>query len=162
MFYENEGFSGGMEYVFDSKETCHNFQEIRGFVSSVRSVGDYGDYRADSITFYSGIYFQNQEEFGVNDLPHLSLYGVISSFIITGSSHWTVYDEPNFEGRGICIQISPTTPLYTPGFIGDTSQVVPSIPHGTIASVRKGCHAGKVFKPPPIQPNIRNESVPTQ
>jgi len=140
-----------MEYVFEPKEKCVNFKSLGGYVSSVRAVGALEDYRQDSLTLYVDPYFQNEEEFSVGDLPHLRLNGRISSLIITGSSHWTIYDKPSFGGRGICLQITPT-PEYAPSFVQDTTELDPIVPHGSIASVRKGCYTEKV---------IRIQGIPT-
>jgi len=134
----NEAGNALMEYVFQSAETCVNFFDIAGYVTSVKFAGHSYDYRQDTITFYTDTYFQALEEYAEFDLPNLSLYGRIASFIITGSSSWTIYDRTNYAGNAICLQLNPS-PYYEPAFVYDTVFLDPTVPHGSIASVRKGC-----------------------
>jgi len=96
------------------------------FVSSLRAVGALGDYRQESLTLYEDTYFQNEEEFSIGDLLHLRLIGRISSLIIW-SSHWTIYDKPNFGGKWICLQSTPTLE-YAPSFVQDTTELDPIVP----------------------------------
>jgi len=131
------------EKVFQSAETCVNLFDISGYVSSVKFAGDFYDYRNATITFYRDTFFQASEEYGEFDLPKLSLHGRIASFIITGSSSWTIYYGSNFTGNAICLQLG--LPLsYEPAFVPDTLHLDPAVPHGSIASVRKGCWTKKV------------------
>ena len=132
-----------MEWIFQSTHTCVNFFDIAGYTSSVKFVGTETDYRLDTITFYQYTYFQANEEYVEHDLPNLSLSGRIASLIITGSSAWTIYDQPNYLGNAICLQ-PQYSPYYEPAFVPDTIQLDPTVPHGSIRSVRKGCWTTKI------------------
>ncbi len=96
------------------------------------------DYRDDSLTLYQFDYFQGQEEYTLTEIPNLNLIGNHQSIIITGNSDWTVYDRPQYQGNTVCLKV-PEPGNSTPSFISDLQNVDPSIPHGSIRSVRKGC-----------------------
>jgi len=149
LFYDNKNFNingnAAMEYIFEGAETCVDFHGLAGYVSSIKFVGKTEDYRQDTITFYETTYFQANEEYVEHDIPNLSLMGRISSLIVTGSSPWTIYDKTNFRGNAICLQ-PESSPYYEPAFVPDTINLEPTVPHGTIASVRKGCYTTKIAK----------------
>lgn len=126
-----------MEYVFGRDNYCVNLRTLAGRVSSIRYAGAPKDYRTDSLTLYQHDYFQGQEEYITSEVPNLTLVGNHQSIIITGNSPWTVFDRPNYQGNSICLKVPDTD--YTPSFISDLQNVDPSIPHGSIRSVRKGC-----------------------
>lgn len=134
-----------MEYVFEPTTRCVNFYDISGYISSVKYVGTDNDYRQDTITFYEYTYFQATEEYLQYDMPNLSLRGRIASLIITGSSSWTIYDKSNYGGNAICLQ-PEYSPNYAPAFVPDTLKIDPTVPHGSIQSVRRGCYTDKVIK----------------
>jgi len=131
-----------MEYIFSPTFQCFDFNNLGGFASSAKFVGDVSSFRVETITFYQTVYFQGSEEFVIGDIQNLNLRGAISSLIITGHESWTVYDAINYGGQAICL--TPyVTPDYEPAFVTDTLDVSPEIPHGSIASVRKGCFSNK-------------------
>jgi hypothetical protein len=147
LLYDSKDFNtagnAAMEYIFEPAYTCVNFNGLGGYVSSAKFVGSNTDYRTDTITFYDDTYFQGFEEYVVNDLPNLSLSGAIASLVITGRSAWTVYDQANYGGNGICL-VPVDSPTYDPAFVPDTVYVEPTIPHGSIRSVRRGCFSQKI------------------
>jgi len=132
-----------MEYFFEPSFKCVNFNDLGGYVSSAKYVGDQNDYRAQTITFFQTVYFQGREEYVTGDVPTFQSNLYISSLIITGQESWTVYDQTYYGGQGICLTPNQN-PYYTPAFVTDTLDVSPVIPHGSIASVRKGCHSTKI------------------
>jgi len=148
LFFDLENYNyaseGLMEYAFESSEKCVDFIDIGGFLTSIKYSGHNSDYRVDTITFYEFTYFQAAEELTHSDLPNLALVGRISSLIVTGSSAWTIYNKPNYQGSAVCLEIAPS-PYYEPAFVPDTIFLDPSVPHGFVASVRKGCHTSKVL-----------------
>jgi len=146
LFFDQRNFNlngnAAMEYVFEPRSACVDFAGLGGYVTSAKFVGSAQDYRQESITFYQNVFFQGNEEYAVNDLANLNLAGAISSLIVTGQSSWTVYDRPNYQGNAICLTPAPS-PNYEPAFVEDTINTSPSIPHGTISSVRRGCFSLK-------------------
>jgi hypothetical protein len=145
LFYDivnyNSAGNYNMEYVFGNNY-CVSFAGLGAAVSSLRFAGPASDYRLPSLSLYARIYFQGAEEYTEVDLPNLSLNGRIASLIVTGSPNqgWTLYDRANYAGNAICIY-PPVTSIYEPAFIYDTTII--TVPHNTIASVRRGCF-GKV------------------
>ena len=131
-----------MEYIFQPSYVCTDFNGLGGAVSSVRYVGSAQDYTSDTITFYEGTYFQGAEEYTFTDLPNLNLFGVQSSLVITGKSGWTLYDRPDFQGQAVCV-FPPPSNNFKPSFVTNTEELTVPVPHGTIASVRKGCFTGR-------------------
>ncbi|CAG7726168.1 unnamed protein product, partial [Allacma fusca] len=95
--YNSRIGNAGVEYIFGPNQFCQNFTNLMRKVSSVRFAGVESDYRNDSLTVYSGKYFQGNEEFIVADLPHINLENQ-NSFIITGTSGWTLYEKASFQG----------------------------------------------------------------
>lgn len=142
LFYQdaryNTEYPRGVEYVFGRDNYCANIRTIAGTISSVRFAGAPRDYREDTFTLYAGDWFQGDEEYTFVELPNINLRDNHKSIIITGNSHWTVFDVPNYQGNSICLQV-PEPGNSTPSFLSDLEQLDPVIPHGSIRSVRKGC-----------------------
>lgn len=140
LFYDypnyNDGVNAQMEYVFGPNNYCGDFKNLAGKASSVRFAGDPKNYRTDSLTLYHGSYFQGEEEYLLGNTPNLNIGSTASSFILTGSQPFTLYDQPNYLGNSVCIY-PPKSDNWTPALIWDTNSV--SVPNGTIRSVRKGC-----------------------
>ena len=130
----NSGAKGGQEFVFGPNNFCVDLKATAGKTSSVRYAGSPNDYRADTLTFYEGTYFQGYEEYTFQDLSQLQRGP--SSLIITGLSPWTVYDQNNFNGESVCIY-PPKSDNFTPAFVTDLKTI--GIPYNTIHSARKGC-----------------------
>jgi hypothetical protein len=151
IFYDDLNFNnyGGadMEYIFRplSAPQCVDFDNLGGRATSARFVGNPINYRDETITFYQHDFFQGPQKYVFMDYPSLNFYA--SSLIITGQTSWTVYDQPNYEGQGICITPNES-PTYEPALVTDTLDMSPEFPHGAIASVRKGCFATKVISIP--------------
>lgn len=115
---------------------------MAGVISSVRYAGPPNDYRTDSLTIYQHDYFQGKEEFFSKDMGNLmQFYGNNQSVIVTGKSDWTVFDQPNYQGNGICLQVpDPYSFKFTPSFIENFQKsTADSINYGSIQSVLKGC-----------------------
>jgi len=126
-----------MEWIFGpASGFCSDLKTIQGSVSSLRFVGSGGDYRKDSITLFSGTYFQEKEEFFVESAKHVLLVGSVKSLIITGTSGWTVYSQEDYTGDAFCI-IPKASTNFAPEFVPDVKSF--SIPHGAIKSLKKGC-----------------------
>lgn len=127
-----------MEYVFGRNNYCVNIKTIAGSITSVRYAGAPKDYKTDSFTLYKYDYFQGDEEYTSTALPNIRLTGAHQSILITGNSDWTVFDRPNYQGNEICLRV-PEPGTSTPAFLSDLANLDPSIPHGSIRSLRKGC-----------------------
>jgi hypothetical protein len=151
--YFNTAGNAAMEYIFRPTYACSDFQGLGGTVSSARFVGSPQSYASDTITFYELPFFQGAEEYTFTDLPNLYLYGTQASLIVTGKSGWTLYDRPNYEGESVCV-FPPPSDNFQPAFITDTEELTIPVPHGTIASVRKGCYADQTASVPgkPLKP----------
>ncbi|XP_037785615.1 uncharacterized protein LOC119581292 isoform X1 [Penaeus monodon] len=71
----------------------------------------------------------------------LDFNDVASSFVVTGDSSWTVYHDAGYGGGGACLEPSADGGWYG---IWTTEEI--GMSNGEVSSVRKGCHADKVFK----------------
>jgi hypothetical protein len=111
---------------------------VGGFVSSARFAGSPQDYRTPTFTIYEQDYYQGEEEYTYTDISNLNLNGRHKSIIITGTSSWTIYDQPNFAGNSLCLSPEPSN-TFAPLLIPDLDRFNTPVPHGSIQSVRKGC-----------------------
>lgn len=146
IFYQDPNFNPKGEHrvepIFGRDKFCVNFHTISGTISSARYAGAPGDYRIDSLTIYEYENFQGREEYTFKHSANLELLaGSHKSIIITGNSNWTVFDEPNFQGNSVCLQV-PEQNNFAPLIIRDiqkSSKLNGYVKYGSIQSVRIGC-----------------------
>jgi len=67
----------------------------------------------------------------------------VSSFVITGTAPWTVYDEPNSQGKSITFKPKYSANFH-PAFVVDVAQF--GINPNTIRSVRQGEGGDQVYE----------------
>jgi len=105
--------------------------------SSIRYAGLPDGDQFDSISFYSNEHFSGVEEFPQDSYPRL--HEPPRSIIVNGCSQWTLYDQENFQGNGICTDrpqdmIADCRPYFYEDAIKVTEKFGTSI-----KSAQKGC-----------------------
>jgi hypothetical protein len=145
-FYDLVNFNANnnavMEYAFGPNQFCINFNNLRARVTSLRFSGSPNDYRSNTLTLYKGTYFQDQEEYYIANQANVVLQQH-ASLVITGSSAWTLYDQPSYRGNAICVY--PPDNRYTPALVFDLTSI--DVPHNKIRSVAIGCYGKKIVRP---------------
>jgi len=129
-----------MEYVFGVNQYCRNLNSLGGKLTSVRFAGDKSDYRLNTLTIYKEEFFQDQEEFTNGDLANVNLKQH-KSLIVTGTSSWTLYDQPWYGGNAICVYPEPSA-TFKPLLAYNIDNQL-KVPFNSIRSIRLGCNGVK-------------------
>ncbi|XP_027228509.1 uncharacterized protein [Penaeus vannamei] len=123
---------------------------MSSLVSSARYAGTQDIYE-DSLTMYFHGDHKGPEYLVVRDIDFLRevFEDVASSFVITGSSSWTVHEHPDMTGKSACME--PTQQGNWFYGIFDVADL-----HGfgndMVSSVSKGCNSENIFKYVPKYP----------
>lgn len=126
-----------MEYYF-GENFCKNLVGIAGRVRSLHTIGDGYDYTKPSLTVFEGTYFKGEAwHLHAHEWPEFFWAGRNISIIVTGSvdDGWKFYEEPNYQGKSVCVSPSSTDVPYEPAFIYDMNLTG----MGSFASAHKGC-----------------------
>lgn len=100
------------EFAFGVR-TCQDLDSsMSSLVSSARYAGTQDIYE-DSLTMYFHGDHKGPEYLVVRDIDFLRevFEDVASSFVITGSSSWTVHEHPDMTGKSACMEPTPETEL---------------------------------------------------
>jgi len=145
IFYANSDFNGWadakVEYFYGTYGTAVSLKSFGGHIGSVRYVGTSQDTRDSTITFFNRHRFQGLEQLIRDDYPNVNVE--VSSFVITGTAPYTVYDEPNFRGKSITFKPKHSS-IFRPAFVEEIAQF--EIFPNTIKSVRQGEGGDKVYE----------------
>ncbi|XP_042855286.1 uncharacterized protein LOC122242129 [Penaeus japonicus] len=148
----------GVWFLYEDKDYSHNSKFVHTFasetyacedldstqwdkVSSVRYAG------MDDITFPTLTMYHDANQCGgellvVRDLDTLPDFNdQATSFVVTGTSSWTVYTDSGYGGGGACLE-----PSSDGGWYGVWNHEEIGMSNDEVSSVRKGCHTDRVFK----------------
>ncbi|CAL8129036.1 unnamed protein product [Orchesella dallaii] len=142
IFYSQPNFGYGLSHIeyspIGTSKICNDFSTIASDVSSARAVASVNTIVEDSFRLYEHQCFMGEVLDTQDGFATLTLPCDHASFIITGSSSWSIYEGDNYTGRSICISAPPGGPVG-PRLQSDIRNV--GLRYGSIHSVKKGCNA---------------------
>ncbi|XP_050728585.1 uncharacterized protein LOC127004613 isoform X2 [Eriocheir sinensis] len=168
IYYENYNFNGdepGLVYFGHGIDIVANFPgKFANRASSLSSAGSYARLNADTITLYEGTSFTGKLlsiEYYPDQPSLYDVAGKVSSFIVVGTSPWTIYTGEDYTGNYWCVYATERD-TSSDGRVLDVG-MFPSIeeagiPDNSIQSVRKGCWGKRVAKAPELKVDGRQKN----
>merc|ERR1711874_672994 len=137
--YNTNSINSADWWAYGDNYCCDLPSGFTNKASSIRFTGAPDDWKHDTLNMYFEEYFIGEEEFTYTDSPVLQHPDRAKSVIVTGCSNWTLYSEPQYQGRSLCV-MPESDHICTPGLY-TTSQSLGALA-GRGASARTGgCQA---------------------
>ncbi|CAL4066386.1 unnamed protein product [Meganyctiphanes norvegica] len=156
LMYENKGYNSDhsqghgswVESFIAPEYMCHNLPSTHYHeLSSLRYVGS-GYLEDETVTLYHSWSYEGGEALFLKDEDDLSdMTDEVSSFIITGPSPWTFYEDPYYGGIAICVE--PWN-VGSGKYVGTFNVNDVGLPNNILSSIKKGCFAKTVVKAKPL------------